>query len=114
MFDESPVTGQKIQLLEGRYGPYLNDGVTNASLPKGTAAETLTKDQALELLATRAAMGPSIKRGRRGRPAPAAKRAKAPAASDGLAENGAVKKPARKAAKRKAPAKKKKPAVELE
>ena len=51
VFDESPVTKQKIQLLEGRYGLYLNDGVTNASLPKGTAAESLSKEQALEILA---------------------------------------------------------------
>ena len=34
-FDESPVTGQAVKLLEGRYGPYVTDGTTNASLPKG-------------------------------------------------------------------------------
>jgi DNA topoisomerase-1 len=65
VFDDSPITGQKIQLLEGRYGMYLNDGVTNASLPKGLAPDSLSKEQALELLATRAAMGPPKKGPRR-------------------------------------------------
>ena len=36
VFDESPVTGSKMQLLDGRYGLYVTDGVTNASVPKGT------------------------------------------------------------------------------
>ena len=42
VFDASPVTGEKVQLLDGRYGPYVTDGETNASLPKGTSAEELT------------------------------------------------------------------------
>ena len=37
-FEESPVTGEPVKLLAGRYGPYVTDGQTNASLPKGTAA----------------------------------------------------------------------------
>ena len=40
----------KLQVLAGRYGPYVTDGTTNASIPKGTAAETLTFEQATELL----------------------------------------------------------------
>ena len=108
VFDESPVTGQKIQLLEGRYGPYLNDGATNASLPKGTAPEALTREEALELLAARAAMGPSTKRGRPTRGARKGKPAKSTAAARSQsADNGVAKKPAAKTAKRKAPAKKK-------
>jgi DNA topoisomerase-1 len=58
VFDASPVTGQKVQLLDGRYGPYVTDGETNASLPKGTAVEELTFQEALDLLAARAAAGP--------------------------------------------------------
>ena len=54
VFDESPVTGNKVQLLDGRYGPYLTDGETNASLPKGASVEELTFAEALELLAARA------------------------------------------------------------
>ena len=32
-FEDSPVTGNKVQLLDGRYGPYVTDGATNASVP---------------------------------------------------------------------------------
>ena len=42
VFDASPVTEQPVQLLDGRYGPYVTDGETNASLPKGTSVEELT------------------------------------------------------------------------
>jgi DNA topoisomerase-1 len=59
VFDASPVTGKPVQLLDGRYGPYVTDGETNASVPKGTAVEELTFQEALDLLATRAAAGPS-------------------------------------------------------
>ncbi|QGJ70900.1 Type I DNA topoisomerase [Planctomycetales bacterium 10988] len=61
-FDESPVTGNPIELLEGRYGPYVSDGETNASIPKGTAIEEVTRDQALELLKERAAKAPAKKK----------------------------------------------------
>ena len=61
-FESSPITQQPIRLLEGRYGPYVTDGETNASLPKGTETETVTFEQALQLLAERAAKGPSRKK----------------------------------------------------
>jgi DNA topoisomerase-1 len=64
VFDESPVTNTKVQLLDGRYGPYLTDGETNASLPKGASVEELTFAEALELLAARAALGPPKKKKR--------------------------------------------------
>jgi DNA topoisomerase-1 len=113
VLDESPVTKQKVQLLEGRYGLYLTDGETNASLPKGVAAEAVTMSQALELLAARAAMGPSKKAARRKSPRaktsvpkaarPKAARAKASGKAGPAEANGAG--PPRKPAKRKAPAK---------
>jgi DNA topoisomerase-1 len=63
VFDESPVTKQKVQLLDGRYGPYVTDGETNASVPKGTSVEELTFQEALDLLTARAAAGPSKRKG---------------------------------------------------
>jgi DNA topoisomerase-1 len=75
VFEASPLTQQPVHLLEGRYGLYLADGVTNASLPKGANAESLTFGEALELLATRAAQGPSTKKkARRRTAAPAVKK----------------------------------------
>jgi DNA topoisomerase-1 len=72
VFDASPVTGQKVQLLDGRYGPYVTDGETNASVPKGTSIEELTFNEALDLLAARAAAGPSKRKSAKRRSATAA------------------------------------------
>ena len=46
-------SGASINLLAGRYGPYVTDGTTNASLPKGMAPDSVTLEQAMELLAAR-------------------------------------------------------------
>ncbi|MGB7404838.1 MAG: type I DNA topoisomerase, partial [Pacificimonas sp.] len=77
-----PISGDEIKLMEGRYGPYVTDGTTNASLKRGADPEALTLEEAAALIDERAAKGP------------AKKKRKAPA----------KKKPA---AKKKAPAKKK-------
>ncbi len=59
VFENSPVTNQPVNLLSGRYGLYVTDSVTNASLPRGTAAEEVTLEYALNLLKVRAEAGPS-------------------------------------------------------
>jgi DNA topoisomerase-1 len=56
---KSPVTDGEVRVLDGRYGPYVTDGETNASLPKGTDPKTLVFESAIDLLAERAAKGPS-------------------------------------------------------
>ena len=61
VFAVSPVTGQPVELREGRYGPYVTDGQTNASLPKSMPPEELTVQMALDLLKARAEKGPSQK-----------------------------------------------------
>ena len=51
-----------IQLFDGPYGLYVKQGKVNASLPEGTTADTLTLEQAVELLAAKAASSPSRSR----------------------------------------------------
>ena len=77
VFAASPITQQPIQLFEGKYGMYVTDGTTNASLPKSLTAEQLTFEESLTLLAERAARGPVEKKGRGGRFAKKAAPAKA-------------------------------------
>jgi DNA topoisomerase-1 len=63
-----PDGGSEVKLMDGRYGPYVTDGTTNASLPKGTDPAALAMADAVALLNARAEAGPA-KGGRR----PAAK-----------------------------------------
>jgi DNA topoisomerase-1 len=78
-----PRTELEIKLMEGRFGPYVTDGTTNATLPKSLAPDQLTLEEAAQLIDERAAKGPPAKKGRGRKPA------------------------ARKAPAKKAPAKKK-------
>ncbi len=98
---EHPDLGGKIEVLNGRYGPYISHNKVYANVPKGTEPTAVTVDQAVSLLAERAAKGPSKKAGKKAK-APAktaAKKASTKAASD--ADDGEA------APKKKAPAKKK-------
>jgi DNA topoisomerase-1 len=61
-----PGSGAQVQLLAGRYGPYVTDGTTNASLPKGADPAKLTMEEAVELLKAREGVAPK-KGGARGR-----------------------------------------------
>jgi DNA topoisomerase-1 len=71
-----PQGGAEIKLMDGRYGPYVTDGTTNASLPRTADPSTVTVAEAVELLAARAAAGPAKRsRGRTGGGARRAKRA---------------------------------------
>jgi len=58
---DDPTTGKPIVVKEGRFGPYVTDGETNASLRRGDDPESLDLDRALELLAERRAKGPATK-----------------------------------------------------
>ena len=62
---EHPEGGAEISLRSGRYGPYVTDGETNASLPRGENPDELTLEQAVKLIAERAAKGPAKKGGRK-------------------------------------------------
>ena len=89
--------GAEVKLMPGRYGPYVTDGTTNASLPKGADPDELTLDEALGLLAARAEAAPVKKK-----PAPRKAAAKPKPAAKAASK---VKSAANSAAKAKAPAK---------
>jgi DNA topoisomerase-1 len=57
-----PVTQGVVTVREGRFGPYVTDGETNASLRKGDDVESITIERAAELLADRRARGPATKK----------------------------------------------------
>ncbi|KQR46462.1 DNA topoisomerase I [Frigoribacterium sp. Leaf164] len=83
-FAADPVSGKPIKVKDGRFGPYVTDGETNATIPRGETVEEVDFDRAVELLADKRAKGP------------AKPKAKAPA----------KKAPAKKAPAKKAPVKK--------
>ena len=93
--------GGAITVRDGRYGPYVNWGKVNATLPKGKDPQSVTVDEALVLIAERAAKDGGGKTKAKKAPAKAAK-----AKSD----DGAAEKPKKAAAKPKAAAAKKAPA----
>ncbi len=78
-----PDSGAAVRILDGRYGPYVTDGETNASLPKGMAPEAVTMEEAKALLEARAgsSKGPRRKSAKKAAPKRAApKKAKRAAA----------------------------------
>jgi DNA topoisomerase-1 len=72
--------GGKVTVREGRYGPYVNHGKVNATLPKDMAPESVTMETALELLAVKAAKAPAkrAKAKAKAKPKPKAKAAAKP------------------------------------
>jgi DNA topoisomerase I len=55
-----PRTELELKVMEGRFGPYVTDGTTNATLPKTVTPEALTLEEAAQLIDDRAAKGPGI------------------------------------------------------
>jgi DNA topoisomerase-1 len=60
-----PANSGEVKVMAGRYGPYVTDGTTNATLPKGAKPEAITLDEAVRLIDERAAKGPAKKFSRR-------------------------------------------------
>ncbi|MDV2477130.1 type I DNA topoisomerase [Rhodococcus zopfii] len=90
-----PVSEKPMVIKDGRFGPYVTDGETNASLRKGDEVGTITDERASELLADRRARGPAKKTTKK----TAAK--KSPAKKTAAKKTAAKKAPAKKAAAKK-------------
>jgi DNA topoisomerase-1 len=58
---DHPELGGKVQVLSGRYGPYVKHGKVNATLPKDRDPEQVTLQEAVELIAAKSAKGPTKK-----------------------------------------------------
>ena len=59
---DDPISGKPIMVKDGRFGAYVTDGETNATLRKADAVESVTLDRASELLAEKRAKGPAPKK----------------------------------------------------
>jgi DNA topoisomerase-1 len=95
-----PASGKPMVVKEGRFGPYVTDGETNASLRKGDSVEEITTERGAELLAERRARGPAKKAARKA-PAKKASPAKKSTATKSTAKKAPAKRaPAKKATKR--------------
>jgi DNA topoisomerase-1 len=64
-FEADPVSGKPIKLKDGRFGPYVTDGETNATIPRGESVDDITFERAVQLIADKRAKGPAPKRTRR-------------------------------------------------
>ncbi|MBM7802139.1 DNA topoisomerase-1 [Curtobacterium luteum] len=61
-FDADPVSGKPIKVKDGRFGPYVTDGETNATIPRGEDVEDVDFERAKQLLADKRAKGPVKKK----------------------------------------------------
>ena len=88
-FDADPESGKPIKVKDGRFGPYVTDGTTNATIPRGETVEEIDFERAVQLLADKRAKGPAKPKAK----APARKApAKKPAAKKPAAKKPAAKK----------------------
>ena len=107
----NPVSEKPMVIKDGRFGPYVTDGETNASLRKDDEVETITDDRASELLADRRARGPVKKKAtKKAATKKATATKKAPVKKAAAKKTAAKKTPAKKAPAKKAAAKKTPPA----
>src|SRR5690606_5270724 len=95
-----PLTDKPVVIKDGRFGPYVTDGETNASLRRGQTVEGMTLELASEMLAEKRARGPAIPRKRATKATKAAKATKTTASKATAAKATASKATPAKAAKK--------------
>jgi DNA topoisomerase-1 len=61
-FEADPVSGKPIKIKDGRFGVYVTDGTTNATIPRGETLDEIDFDRAVQLLADKRAKGPVVKK----------------------------------------------------
>lgn len=64
-FAEDPVSGKPIKVKDGRFGPYVTDGTTNATIPRAESVEDITFERAVELLQIKRDKGPAPSRAKK-------------------------------------------------
>ncbi|MCA8896496.1 MAG: DNA topoisomerase I, partial [Amphiplicatus sp.] len=98
-----PVTGEPVNVMDGRYGPYIKHQKTNATLPKDLSPDAVTLEDALPLLAAREKKPPTAKKKATKKKAAAPKKEAAkPAAKKAATKKAPAKKAAKKATKKAA------------
>ncbi|GAB3612536.1 type I DNA topoisomerase [Humibacter ginsengisoli] len=96
-FDADPVSGKPVRVKDGRFGPYVTDGETNATIPRGESVEEIDFQRAVQLLADKRAKGPAKRAGTTRR---TTKAAGAKAATKTAGKSTAKKAPAKPAVKK--------------
>jgi DNA topoisomerase I len=84
-FGTDPVSEKPVSVKSGRFGPYVTDGVTNATIPRGMDPASLEEEEAFRLLAEKRAKGPATPRSK-----PAAKKSSGSAAKKAPAKKKAT------------------------
>ncbi|MDR1999590.1 MAG: DNA topoisomerase I, partial [Frankiaceae bacterium] len=92
-----PVSGKPMVVKDGRFGPYVTDGETNASLRRGDSVDELTDERAIQLLAERRERGPAPRKAARKTAAKKAPAKKTAAKKTAAAASAAAKTPAKAA-----------------
>ncbi|MQA04148.1 MAG: type I DNA topoisomerase [Streptosporangiales bacterium] len=99
---DDPATGKPVVIKDGRFGPYITDGETNVTVPRGDDPASITVEQAFNLLAEKRAKGPAPRK--RAAKKTAAKKAAKKTAAKKTTKKSTAKKAAKKTAAKKSTA----------
>jgi DNA topoisomerase-1 len=99
---DDPVSGKPAVIKDGRFGPYVTDGETNATLRSGDSVETITPERGFELLAEKRAKGPAKKTAKKAAKKTTAKKTATKTATKTAAKKTAAKKTTTSAARKTA------------